>query len=321
MVDWRDMRILVVGLGSIGRRHIANLRRLGCRRLAVLRRPESPPPSEPIDNDVTCLITSAEGESWEPQAVIVASVTSAHSATVRWALQLHAHVFVEKPAAVRPSELAGLSEQARKRGLVVGVGYNLRFHPALEMIRDAVLSGRYGRPLYMRSEVGSYLPDWHPWTDYRSAYSGRLDLGGGAALTLIHEIDYTLWILGAVRVTAGRIAQLPALEMAADNLCELTCEHESGVLSSIHMDFLDRGHLRRCRCVLADGTLEWTHGQSLKLETGSSTTVLWNGQGFDMNATYLDELADFFMAVQDGRESRATLGDAKAALEVINAVR
>ena len=115
---------------------------------------------------------------------------------LRWAVEHGVHAYVEKPLAVTVEGLAELLDGEAE--VTIAVGYNLRFHPALEAIRAAVYEGRIGRLLAVRAEVGQYLPDWHPEEDYRVSYAARRDLGGGALLTLSHELDYVRWIAGEV---------------------------------------------------------------------------------------------------------------------------
>jgi predicted dehydrogenase len=308
-------RILIAGLGSAGRRHLRNLRALGCD-VAVLRRTARDAEATTAEHGVAAFHTPAAAVGWKPRRVVVSNVTSKHVATARWAIEHGYHVFIEKPIAHAASDVESLLQLADARRKCVAVGCNLRFHPALEAIRSNILDGRIGRLLTARAEVGSYLPDWHPEADYRTEYSARKALGGGALLTLIHELDYVLWIAGPVTEANGRRARVSSLEIDVDDVAEIICRHASGALTSIHMDFLDRAYNRRSRWVGERGTIEWRWGGPVELLLPDGRRdVLWENPLFDDNETYVRELSDFLSASTTGRAPRTSGWEALATLQ------
>jgi predicted dehydrogenase len=252
---------------------------------------------------------------WRPDAVIVATPPAAHADAAGWALGRDLPVLVEKPLAHAAAPARLLAEAARGRRLVVA--YNLRFHPALRAIEAAVAAGRIGRVLVARAEVGSHLPGWHPELDYRTSAAARAELGGGALLTLAHELDIVLWICGPAELVAGAAARVSELELDVDDVAELVLRHEGGTLSSVHMDMLDVAYNRRSRWVGATGTIEWTWGGPVRLLDGEREEILWRDDVFDLAGTYVDEVAAF-LAGDDPPGDQ--LGDAVRALELAEAV-
>jgi predicted dehydrogenase len=291
------MRIFVVGVGSIGRRHLENARALG---------------------------HEAEGgrlddaEGFQPEALVVASPTGAHLEALRWAVDHGVHAYVEKPIASSADGVAETLTAAGDAAVTVAVGYNLRFHPALESIRDAIVAGRVGRLMSVRAEVGQYLPGWNPGDDYRSSYAGRAELGGGALLTLSHELDYVRWIAGEVESVQGRAARVSDLDIDVDDVAELICRHAGGAISSIHMDFVDRAYNRRSRWVGALGTIAWDWGGPVRLLP--SGEALWS-EDDRLDSTYVAALRDFVTAAESGTLPRCTGWDALSTLELCEFVR
>lgn len=305
------MRILVVGAGPIGRRHARNVLALG-HEVAVFRRAGGG--VEGLDAPVFGEL--AEAERWEPEAVVVANPPAKHLETAAWAVERGCSVLIEKPLAAAPEGADELLDAAKRRGVHLAVAHNLRFHPALQAIAGAVASGAVGRLLVVRAEVGSYLPSWHPDRDYRSGSAARAELGGGALLTLIHELDYVLWICGPGSLVAGVRTKVSKIEINADDVAEVVLLHDSGTLSSIHMDFVDRAYNRRSRWVGDQGTIEWTWGGAVEVH-GPRAGILWQDEGFDLNETYAAELKAFLErqpAPGDG------LGDARRALQLAESV-
>jgi predicted dehydrogenase len=308
-------RIIVVGLGSIGRRHLANLRGLGCE-VAVLRRSPADAAVTTAAFDVLAFDAPGEAAAWGPTHAIVANATSAHAATIAWALDTGCHVLVEKPISSSLRDVDTLLDRADALGRIVAVGSNLRFHPAVETIRTTILRGGIGRLLTARAEVGAYLPGWHPDADYRTEYSARAELGGGALLTLIHELDLMTWIAGPVTYSNGCVARVSDLEIDVDDLAELVCVHDAGPVTSVHMDFVDRAYNRRSRWIGSAATLEWHwQGDLLRLD-GDRRETLWSPTGFDYNSTYVRELEDFLAASREHRAPRTTGRDARHTLQV-----
>ena len=287
------MRIYVVGLGSAGRRHLANARALG------------------YDADGGRL---DDAERFAPDAIVIASVTSAHLDGLHWAVEHGAHALVEKPLAASSAGVAKALAAAEQAGLTVAVGYNLRFHPAIEEILRAIRAGRIGRLLGVRAEVGQYLPDWHPEQDYRASYAARAELGGGALLTLSHEPDYVRWIAGEVEEVHGFATRVSSLELDVDDLAELVCRHSGGAISSIHMDFLDRSHNRCSRWIGENGTIVWESGGSVRLLPAGET--LWVHSDDALEGSYVAELRDFAEAATTRTAPRCPGRDGLRTLEL-----
>src|SRR5438270_563932 len=149
------MKALVVGLGSIGRRHARNWAALGLGEVSVCRQHGAPQP-EPlgIEHRVFDSLDTALADG--PDAVLVTNPTSLHVDAARRAIQAGAHVLLEKPIGAALDGLAELLDQAARSERVVAVGYHLRFHPGLQRLRDLVRQGAIGRPLSARAEVGEY---------------------------------------------------------------------------------------------------------------------------------------------------------------------
>jgi predicted dehydrogenase len=313
--------VLVVGLGAIGRRHVRNLRTLGCD-IAVLRGTSAAASEARREFGIAAFDNPDEAGAWAPQFVLVANATSGHLSAARWAVEHGCHVFVEKPLAHSLEGIEEFLRFANTRQCCVGVGCNLRFHPALEAIRNTLGDDRIGRLLTARCEVGSYLPEWHRGSDYGIEYSARQELGGGALLTLIHELDFMIWIAGPVREAVGRRARVSQLEIDVEDVVELICRHERGALTSVHMDFVDRVYNRRSRWVGEQGSIEWQWGSPVMLlRPGDLRETLWDDPAFDFNETYVREIVDFLEAAISGGAPRTTGRDAQRVLETALSVR
>jgi predicted dehydrogenase len=318
------MKALIVGLGSIGRRHARNWAALGLGEVWVCRQGHTPQP-EPLGVDVRTFDGLDAALAAGPDVALVTNPTSLHVSTAIAAVRAGCHVFVEKPLGASLDGVAELLTEAERRQRHVIVGYNLRFHPGLERARELFLTGTVGRPLSARAEMGEYLPDWHPWEDYRQGYGGRRELGGGPILTFSHEFDSLCWLLGRPERVVGLAAHVSALEIDTEDVAEIALQFEGGALGSVHVDYVRRPPRRFVETVGEEGILRWEYDENRLLVYAPATREWRVEQGrptFTRNDMFLDELRHVAACVRgdvarprvDGTQGAAILSVALAAL-------
>jgi predicted dehydrogenase len=199
--------VAVIGYGSIGRRHLANLERLGVGQRWVVRRPEGSNPAFAPPPGVELVHSDQEVIAAGLDLAIICNPTALHVVTAEKYVAAGIPILVEKPLCAPGQEEAAarLVTLAHQRGAAAGIAYCLRYHPAYRLAHDIVTSGGLGPLLSAKAWFESYLPDWHPWEDYRQSYAARADLGGGVLPTLDHEIDFMNWCLGDPIEVAGEM--------------------------------------------------------------------------------------------------------------------
>jgi predicted dehydrogenase len=261
-----------------------------------------------------------------PDLVIVANPTSLHVETARKAIQAGAHVLVEKPLSHSLQGVQELLAMAEERGQKLMVGYQLRFHPLLARARELLGQGAIGPVYSARAEVGEYLPDWHPWEDYRQSYSGSRVLGGGPILTFSHEIDALCWLIGTPSRLSAMSARASALEIDTEDVAELSLQYDRGLLATVHMDYLRRLPKRGIELIGRDGILRWEYDDN-RLARWTPTTTSWlieqGDPRFDRNHMFLAELAHVAACLRgeierpliDGEQGAAVLALALASLQ------
>jgi predicted dehydrogenase len=315
------MRALIVGLGSIGRRHARNWVALGLGPVAVCRRTDNTQP-EPLDFPVRPFTKLDEALDDQPDVVLVTNPTSLHVETACRAVQAGAHVFIEKPIGHALDGVAELLDEADRRQRLLMVGYNLRFHPGLARFRELYRQGAVGRPVSARAEAGEYLPDWHPWEDYRASYSGRRDLGGGPMLTLSHELDSLCWVLGPPARVIAMAAHASSLEVDTEDTAELVLQFPTGgPLASVHVDYLRRPPRRSLEIVGEEGVLRWEYDEH-RIRHYVPATREWRTEegdpGWQRNDMYVAEIAHFAACVRGELERPLIDGQQGAAILAIS---
>lgn len=312
-----DGEVLVIGLGSIGERHVRNLVALGQREISVLRRDPHPPRTLRGDEYRT-LTDVDEAFNRHPAAVMITTPTALHTPFLARAVEQGASVLVEVPVAHSLEGLEAIGSRAKQTGAAVLVGHNIRFHPALMAIRQAVQRGEIGEPLYSRAQFGEYLPACHPWQDYRERYEARGDLGGGVVRTSIHELDHAFWLFGPIEAVTC-VARRRALAVDGEDIAMMVLEHENGVLSEITLDFLQRPYRRSLQIAGREGTIEWEL-QSDRVRIFTAARKRWEDLcvigPYDINQTYLEELRHFTRVTARSEEPLVSLADGLYVLRV-----
>lgn len=316
------MRCLIVGLGSIGTRHLRNIRALDPGGHVTVWHSRARPGerAEPDPAPDRVVYSLEEALDPRPDIAIIASPAPFHLSAALALGRRGVDLFIEKPLA---ADLTGVDEflQVREeKKIIVMVGYTLRFHPALQAVKACIESGRIGRPLLLRADVGQYLPDWRPGTDYRESVSARSDLGGGAVRELSHELDYARWLLGEVRSVTARAGRVSDLAIDAEDSAEIILQFSEGAVGNIHLDMVQRPATRSCRVTGTDGTVAWDAGENtVKVYANAEGcwSVLYHEENPDRNAMYLAELAHFLSCVREQKEPCITALDGKRALQIV----
>lgn len=319
------LQTLIVGFGSIGKRHAQNVRSLIPNAELTILRHRRPPGSDPASAVADRVVYDIQDAlSYSPRLAIIASPAPMHIETATQLANHGVHLLVEKPLS---DQLEGIDEllgicQARKTVLLVG--YTLRFSQPLQTVKRAIAEGQIGRLLGIHAEVGQYLPDWRPQADYRQSVTAQQSLGGGALLELSHEIDYVRWIAGNVRSLHATAQTLSDLEIDVEDWAELDLQFESGVSGHVHVDMVQRFPVRCGKAIGTHGTLEWdlmsqqVHINSIDSE---SKIELGNHSGTDRNLIYEELVRHFLDCIEGNAQPVCTGADGRAVLEIVLAAK
>jgi predicted dehydrogenase len=172
MRNANNHRILISGLGSIGRRHLANLETLGYTDIAFHRSGKSTI-DDPLPDHPSFSTLGEALEEFKPAVVFICGSSHTHMQVALESATTGAHLIIEKPLSHSLDDIAKLETLTTGRNFKVMVGYMMRFHPLLLRISDMIGNQAIGDLVHLRSQWGEYLPDWHPWEDYRDSYAAN----------------------------------------------------------------------------------------------------------------------------------------------------
>jgi len=318
------MKGLVIGGGSIGKRHLANLKMLGVQQLALVEKDSARREGVAMELSVPAFSDIGEGLAWRPDFVVIATPTNLHLEQGSRVVREGFHLFLEKPLCHSAEGMAEFTALVETKKVVSMVGCNMRFHPGPTHVKRLLSEDRIGRVLFARVHAGSYLPEWRLSTDYRTNYAAREETGGGCILDCIHEIDLTRWYLGEVREVVCMAAHVSSLEIATEDVASMVCRHVSGAISEIHLDYVQRTYERGCQIVGEQGSIFWDFSKKQVRWFDGGTgqwTALSQPDGWEVNQMYLDEMEHFINSVANGRPTALTVPEAMAVMQIAFAAK
>ena len=312
------MRLLIVGLGSTGQRHLRNLVVMGCDDIILCRTGRATVSCElldkfPVSHNIEDALT------YGPIAAFVCTPTSAHLDAAGSLVRAGCHLFIEKPVSDQLTGWDDIVNKAKEKQLTTMVGFQFRFHPVLIAIRDLVGSGDLGRIVSVHAHWGEYMPDWHPWEDYRASYAAKKELGGGAALTLCHPVDYLRWMIGEISEMRAIVSQIHVLSTDVDEAAQFSVRFHNGAIGSIYVDFIRRPPSHTLTVICEGGTVVWDNssGSALIMPAGKREYRIEPPCGFERNSLFRAEIKHFIDCVQTAQQTRVPLEEGVRALELI----
>jgi len=324
------MKFLIAGLGSIGRRHFRNLISLGEKDIVLLRTRKATLSDDelagyPVETDLQAAL-----EKHKPDAVVVANPTSMHLDVAIPAAEAGCHILLEKPVSHSLERLDILQKTAEKHGSKILVGFQFRYHPTLNQARKLIQAGELGKVLTVHAHWGEYLPQWHPWEDYRQSYAARADLGGGVIITLTHPLDYVRYLLGDVDSLWSFNGHISPLEIDVEDVAEIGLKFVDGAVGGVHLNYFQRPPVHRLEIVGTQGTLRWDNADGIlhlhRLPAAFSSysdappaavsESFSPPEGFERNQLFLVQTRYFLEVVRGESEPVCSLEDGIQALRL-----
>ena len=316
------MKFLIAGLGSIGRRHLRNLLALGEQDILLYRTNKSTLTEDELGS-FPVYTSLQKALAQKPDAVLVCNPTSLHLDVAIPAAHAGCHLFLEKPISHSFAGIDSLQTIVKIAGVQVLVGYQFRFHPGLNFIRKLLSDERIGKPVSVRAHWGEYLPDWHPWEDYRKGYAARIDLGGGVIRTLCHPFDYLRWLFGEVESVRAIASNQGGLGLDVEDSAEIGIQFANGVIGSVHLDYVQRPPEHCLQIVGSEGTIRWNNadGSVHWYQAGNRNEwqVMPVPDGFERNQMFLAQLKHFLAVLKNEQAPVCTLDDGIQALRIVEA--
>lgn len=297
------MKILVVGTGSIGSRHLKNLFDLGHEIFAVDINAENLRKASLYTKKTFSSLE--EALKVKPDVAFICTYSHDHIAPAIQCANAGCHLFIEKPLSLSLDGVDELTGIVNKRNLISMVGCNMRFHPAVSYIHNTLTSNlSFSKKLWGHFEFGFYLP--FDKKDYQNSYKAKKSMGGNLIFDGIHELDCAVWFFGKPAEVICSKSIISSLKIDTEDHVEMIIKFASSAVCTIHMDYLQHGYARRHKVVCEEGTIVWDFvNGNIGEVTTSNREWSWKDMKFDLsyNQMYVDEVRYFIDCVLNGRET------------------
>ena len=318
-----DIRGLLVGYGSIGRRHLANLHGLGIGDWAVVHTGAGTLPFEPPCPVRSYSDLSDALEAEEPVFAVIANPTALHLPSALACVERGCDLLLEKPVSHTIDGLDTLVHEVTTRGSKVLVGFQFRLDPGLQRVGELLRERAVGVPLHVRVVWGEYLPGWHPWEDWRASYAARSDLGGGVHHTLCHPLDYLRMLFGDPTGLAASLVDHGPLGLDVPEAADITLRFQEGVSAQVHLDYWSRPPTHRVEIVCSDGTIVWDHVVG-ELRVWDDAVAAWHAERFPgvegRDELFLSEARHLLDVIGGRAQPACTLDDGAQAVRLCAAI-
>lgn len=321
-VSVASLKVLVVGCGSIGRRHARNLRILGVDHISALDRVPSLAQALAEEVGGTCYGDLDEALGGSPDAVLICTPPQSHLTMAEAFTDARCALFIEKPLAHTAQETDSFVRLNERVEVVTMVACNMRFHHGPATLYRLVREGVLGKVTGALIEAGQYLPEWRPNVDYRDTYSAHRGAGGGALLDFVHEFDYATWIFGFPDTVQCRAGRFGDLDLDVEDSADVIMGAEGGASTTIHVDYIQRSYSRSCKIIGTEGTLVWNAGVGITWYGAESRTRQFEEPaGYSMDNMYIEELRHFLDCVREERQTISPLATGIRVTRVVLAAK
>jgi predicted dehydrogenase len=299
------MNFLIIGLGSMGKRRIRNLKALKFNNITGfdISRSRCEEVGKEYGVKTAADIRSVDIKSID--AVIISTPPHRHNEWIDFAIKNKKPAFVE--ASVILKGLLELKRKADKAKVEIIPSSTLRFHPAIRIIRDTVRSGKYGNVVNFSYHLGQYLPDWHPWEKVGDSYTGKKETSGAREMVAF-ELTWLLEIMGFPRKITGFYGRTMDFGVNIDDTYAIALKFDKA-FAALTVDTTARYATRSLIMNLEKAQILWRWDERLvKLyEANNKKWQIINlpkgraAKGYNPNIIedmYIDEMASFVNAVK-----------------------
>jgi len=320
-----NKHILVIGAGSVGKRHLRNLSALGCNVSAFDPREDR---LEEASGEVTLLkkftdFNKAMKETSDTDGVVIASPPKFHIEQCIAAANAGLSILLEKPVSRTYSEAKELQKALLELPEIkLLLGYTYRWWPPLHEFRERLSKGYIGKPLHAKFVMSAHLADWHPWERYQDFFMANKELGGGALLDESHFLDLMIWFFGMPAQVFAKVERLSSLEIETDDNVDMVVVYESGLRVVIHLDLYGRPHEKFISITGDAGTLQWSFEPN-SIRFGKKMGQIWEEKvfQFERNDMFVNSAKEFIDVLDGKTEMSCKLQDGMNVLQIIEACR
>lgn len=331
------MKILLIGLGSAGQRHMRNLKRILrdevefiAYRVRKLDRFFDDNLNVIEGQSVTDVYHIREFDDLQaalkdkPDAAIISNPNSMHISCALEVAKCGIDIFMEKPVSDTMQGIDELQEIIKEKGIIFYVGYQMRLHPCVKKLKKDIEDNRIGRVVSVDCHMGELITRMHKYEDYRGMNEAKKITGGGVVLCQIHELDYLYWIFGAPNMVYSIGGKYSDLEIEVEDAVTTLCRYQKDQYEYsvvVHQDFLQSPAVRKCKVVGTQGQIEMDLLQNEYTVYSEETVTEEHFFNFSRNDMFMEEMKIFLQYVENNSQKSLTLEEGLGSLKFALAIK
>ena len=311
---------MIVGLGSIGKRHLKNILSIeNTKNLEIIIYSKQTKSHLSNHKNIKIFDTLDKCLLEKPDVGFITNETIHHIPIAIKLAKVGLDLFIEKPLSNKISNVKTFSKIVKTKKLITLVGCNLRFHRCINEIKNLIDQKVIGDIISVKVECGTYLPDWHPNENYSKSYASRDDLGGGVVLTCIHELDYLFWFFGETQEVFSMTGKYSNLKITASDLSAIILKFKNNIIAEVHLDYFQKPEARSCKLIGTKGTITWD-SLSNEVKIYDFKKSKWKSKlkikKYDKNEMYVKELEHFIQCVNKKKKTINDISQGEYVLKV-----
>jgi predicted dehydrogenase len=319
------LKILVVGLGSMGKRRIRNLQYLN-QGVVIGFDPREDRCKEAFEKyGIKTFDDIAVALNEKPNAMVISTPPDLHMRYAKIALDNKIHFFTE--ASVVQDEMVEVIQMLKKSDKIGLPSCTMRYHPIVNQIRELLVKNIIGQPLSFIYHSGQYLPDWHPWEDYRKFYVSKRETGACREIVPF-ELVWLIDLFGKIKTVTGRKSKLSNLEADIDDMYNVLLEFDNGIEATMTVDVIARYPYRQIKILGETGVIsaDWSERivkyytkengwNETKTDDGDIEKGYIHGEG-----TYIEEMNHFLETIQNKIKQPYTFEEDLNILKILESI-
>jgi len=317
-----NMKILVVGYGSIGKRHVKNLLSITKSEIIICTKRKNLNISKKKNVKIFDSLEKCLAE--KPDIGFIANETSFHLPIAIKLARKGIDLFIEKPLSNSMKDVNKLKSIVKQKKLIVQMGYHFRFHKCIQKIHQLISQNKIGRIISIQVENSSYLPDWHPYEEYTKSYAAIESLGGGIVLTQIHDLDYLYWFFGKPISIFSITGKFSDLKLSVEDFSSSIIEFKNNLVAQVHLEFFQGPSFMSCKLKGTKGIIYWDSDlNQVKFFNNRQKkwAILLKLSNFQRNQMYIDEVRYFLKCVKERKSTMNDLDDGITTLKMGLAIK
>ena len=320
------MKVSVFGSGSIGLRHLNNLIKLKKElKISSIYSYDTKNKKKFLGESKKFTFTqNLKIAAKNCDVAFICVPTNLHNQTIRKILKYtKCHFYIEKPLSSEIKNCLETLNKIKKIKKKVGVGYMLVNHPIILKVQSLIKQKTIGKIIFAKAECGFYLPNWHPWEDYRKFYMAHKNQGGGVLLDTSHEINYLQRLFGKVKSIQGIVGKFSNLEITSDDLTlSILKFKKNNVIGHVHLDLLQFEKSRSFKIIGTKGIIEGSlTTNEIKIFENNKKKGMVKKLNYDFNNIYTTQLRQFWALIKNKKSNLCTGDEAYHTMQIIEGIR